>query len=247
MQLLCAVVSALSAWQASPSPAARAPIFGSTTRRVSHAPLLQYGYDEATYNPELSGLAPQAQNSQGQQEGMHGTGYRFMPSFTVDKKESSVIVCIAGAYPGVTADQLAQPAVLPFAEPGKWNYHLLKAESAPGGFVALAGSELLWDHPDTVAIVCQSDSLGLSFDDGNVHEVLALVDRSDDAVFHPTAFNEKAFYALADEQGVLHIRWADALPAGWRVCGRVIYTQMPHVVKKGRATGFAEYEDDFEF
>ena len=60
-------------------------------------------------------------------EGTHGTGYRFMPCFTVNKKESALILCIAGAYPGLTAQQLAAPSVLPFAPQGQWNYHMLNA------------------------------------------------------------------------------------------------------------------------
>ena len=42
-------------------------------------------------------------------------------------------------------------------------------------------------------------------------------------------------------------RWVDELPAGWRVVGRLLYCQLPHVTPKGSAAGFAEMDDDFEF
>ena len=42
-------------------------------------------------------------------------------------------------------------------------------------------------------------------------------------------------------------RWVDSLPAGWRVVGRLLYCQLPHVTPKGSAAGFAEMDDNFEF
>ena len=78
--------------------------------------------------------------------------------------------------------------------------------------------------------------------------MLALIDRSDPTVFDPEAFSPQEFYALADEAGTVHIRWIEALPAGWRVVGRMLYAQMPHVKRAGEGGGgFAEYSDEFEF
>ena len=70
---------------------------------------------------------------------------------------------------------------------------------------------------------------------------------SDAATTDRTSFDPKAFYALADPQGTVHIRWMEAVPADWKVLGRLTYTLMPHVVKPGAAAGFAEFSDDFEF
>lgn len=60
-------------------------------------------------------------------------------------------------------------------------------------------------------------------------------------------FDDKEFYAFADAAGSVHIRWIDALPEGWSILGRVLYTQVPHVVKPGSGGGFAETNDEFEF
>ena len=50
---------------------------------------------------------------------------------------------------------------------------MLAGDSAPGGFVAIPGSPLLDENPDTVAVVCMSRALGIEFPDNQEHEVLA--------------------------------------------------------------------------
>ena len=40
-------------------------------------------------------------------DGAHGTGLRFMPLTTCGKDSSPAVICIAGAYPGLRAEQLA--------------------------------------------------------------------------------------------------------------------------------------------
>lgn len=102
---------------------------------------------------------------------MHGTGFRFMPLSAMTFTSSPVLMCIAGAYPGVTADQILSPQPLPFASPGKWNYHRLTGDAVPTGFVVLPGSELLDSHPDCVAVVSSSEALGLELPDGGVRKL----------------------------------------------------------------------------
>ena len=201
--------------------------------------------DPENYDPEKAGLS--TLDSSSRPEGSHSTGYRFMPLSTVSKESSPVLICIAGLYPGLSGDDLMRPTPLPFAPPGQWNYHVLSGETCTTGFVALSGSDLLDRHPDTVAVVCSSSSLGLEFPDGNEHEVLALIDRSDIAVVDAAYFDPKTFYALADENNQLHIRWIEAVPAGWRVLGRLLFAQMPFVKRPGAGSGFAEQGDEFEF
>jgi len=101
--------------------------------------------------------------------------------------------------------------------------------------------------PDSVAVVCTCASLGLELADRKEHDILAIIDRSDPSVFDASQHDSKQFYALADEFGVVHIRWIEALPPNWRVVGRLLYAQMPFVKKPGAAGGFAEFSDDFEF
>ena len=185
-------------------------------------------YDQETYNPEKAGLNVQPITSS-RPDGTHGTGFRFMPLETVSSESAPAVVCIAGVYPGLTAAELAAPQPVPFAAPGGWNYHMLTGDAAPGGFVALPGSHLLDTHPDSVAVVCTSPSLGLEFPDGQEHEVIALIDRADTATFDASDFDPQRFYAVADPEGNISIRWYDALPAGHTVVGRLLFTQMPYV------------------
>ena len=186
-------------------------------------------------------------DEEGRPDGAHGTGYRFMPLSAMSKDSSPVLMTLAGAYPGLTSAQLLAPQPLPFAEPGKWNYHMLTGDAMPGGFVALPGTSVLDERPNTVGVVCTSTSLGLEFPDNGEHEVLALIDRSDSATVDASAFDNKAFYALADEAGNVAIRWIQELPAGWTVLGKLLYAQMPLVNRPGAGSGFAENDDEFEF
>lgn len=201
-------------------------------------------YDPETYNPEKGGLSMLTSD---RPEGSHSTGYRFMPLSTMPKGSAPVLVCLAGFFPGLSSDDLLRPQPLPFPPHGSWNYHVLTGEACSSGFVALPGSELLDRHPDTVGVVCASKSLGLEFPDGNEHEVLALIDRSDLATIDPAEFDSKTFYAFGDDTGRVHIRWMEAVPDGWRVLGRLLYTQMPLIQRPGSDSGFAENDDEFEF
>ena len=227
------------------APMAPCPARASTAAAARAARVGMQMYDSATYNAEKAGLGA-APGTDSRPDGAHGTGFRFMPLETMSKEPAPALLCIAGAYPGLTADQLLAPTPLPFAPRGQWNYHVLSGASSNFGFVALPGTTLLERAPNTVAVVCSSGSLGVEFPDNSEREVLALIDRDDAAVDDPFAFDDRDFYAFADESGLVHIRWADAVPAGWRVLGRLIYSQMP-MVKTGSSGGFAEMSDDFEF
>lgn len=154
-----------------------------------------------------------------------------------------MLVAIAGSFPGLTAAQLLAPQPLPLPAAGQWNYHRLVADALPTGFVAIPGTTLSEAHPNIVAVVCTGTSMGIEFADGSDHEVLALIDRDHD----PSEFSPNDFYAFADADDNVQIRWIKELPAGWRILGRLLYTQLPYVKKPGEGGGFAELSDDFEF
>ena len=59
--------------------------------------------------------------------------------------------------------------------------------------------------------------------------------------------NDLAIHNYRCMQATTRRRWVDELPAGWRVVGRLLYCQLPHVTPKGSAAGFAEMDDNFEF
>ena len=179
-------------------------------------------------------------------EGVHGSGFRFMPMVSMQPEPSPALLAIAGAYPGITADQLLSPSALPQPDQGRWNYHRLTGDAVPTGFVVVPGEQKLHSSPNTVAVVCDAGALGIDMQEQ--HEVLALIDRSDVAVSgDPLDLEDSAFYAFADESGAVTIRWVEVLPAGWRVLGKLLYTILPNFKRIGKKDGFAELDDDFEF
>jgi len=223
------------------APCARLP---ATAVRAPVAACMQPTFDPETYDPEKGGIGIAGSP---RPDGSHGTGYRFMPLSSLGLEAAPMLVAIAGVLPGLTGTQLLAPQPLPFPEMGKWNYHRLIADGLPTGFVALPGSELLLTRPNTVAVVCPSPLLGIELADDKEHEVLALIDRGDPAVHDLSELSPQDFYAFADDEDRVHIRWLEALPAGWRVLGRLVYTQLPYVEKPGSKSGFAEMSDDFDF
>jgi len=229
------------------SAAAYTPHVGTsgriTTGRASR-PAVLVAASPAETNPQNFEKGGIGTHGSERPEGSHGTGFRFMPLDSMSSESSPVLMCLAGAYPGLTAEQLLAPTPLPFAVPGKWTYHRLTGDAVPTGFVVLPGSALLDMNPNTVGVVCQSDSLGLELPDNKPHEVIALIERTPVA---PADFDSKQFYAFADPQGTISIRWMNALPEGWSIVGRLVYTQLPYVQKPGGKSGFAEYSDDFAF
>lgn len=159
----------------------------------------------AAHTPERGGIGTYAGT---RPEGSHGSGFRFMPMSTMPPEPSPVLVCLAGAYPGLTIEQLLAPQPLPFAPKGKWIYHRLTGDAVPTGFVVLPGSALLDAHPNSVGVVCSSTSLGLELLDGESHEVITLIDRSPQVEFDNTLF-----YAFGDGEGKVHIRWMEVAVA----------------------------------
>merc|ERR1719272_2486422 len=133
-----------------------------------------------------------------------------MPVSSMPNDLSPVLLPVAGMHPGLTVDQLAAPQPLPTPEQGQWIYHRLVGDALPTGFVALPGTEQLQCCADSVAVVCTCASLGLELADRKEHDILAIIDRSDPSVFDASQHDSKDFYALADEFGVVHIRYRDA-------------------------------------
>ena len=86
-----------------------------------------------------------------------------------------------------------------------------KVKGKPYGRALLIDFTPKGGPPDVIA---RWTGLGLEFPDGNEHEVLALIDRSDLAVSNPVAYDPQKFYALADPSGTIHIRSANSGASG---------------------------------
>merc|ERR1711924_124531 len=97
---------------------------------------------------------------------------------------SPALMCIAGMYPGLSAEDVRRPVALPIPPPGRWTYHVLTGDTC-SSFVTVPGSDLLDHHPNSVVVVASSSSLQIELSDGQEHEVLVVVDRSDKAINDP--------------------------------------------------------------
>ena len=149
--------------------------------------------------------------------GTHGSGSRFMSMSTATKGPAPMLLAIAGAYPGVTGAQITAVSPLPLSPEGGWNYHRLTSDACPNGFVAVEGTSLASSRPNIVALVVRSDALAVALPGGEIHEILALIDRSDPAMADPLAIDPREFYALADENDLVHIRCARDRARSWEI------------------------------
>jgi hypothetical protein len=229
LALLCALCSA-SAVLSSIAPARSAVATPRAAMRMSTR-------TDADINPQYT-------------RGVHGQGSRFMPLVGLKSKDYAPrLLPIAGMLPHVTYEQLMVPnnPVPPSA--GRWKYYKLDGDAAPFGFVIVETPEILENAIDPVIVVAMSGDLGIPLTDGKNEEVLVIIERDDPVVTDPEEFVPGKFYAFVDPAGAIDIAWYKAYPTdGSRICGRVLYTQLPWVspIKK-EATGWSEMSDEYEF
>ncbi|KAJ1450295.1 hypothetical protein M885DRAFT_532756 [Pelagophyceae sp. CCMP2097] len=179
-------------------------------------------------------------------EGLHGSASCFLP---LDQMQNTDrwprLVRVAGAYPGLTAAELAAvPSPVPPAANGMWTFDFPDEQSATFGVVAMKGTDLLDALADPVVVVASSSSLGLSLPEDT--EVLVCIDRGD------TLYDDRQFFAYADSAGDVTIRRmedgdGDEPPVGWTIQGRVGFVKLPFDIRRvaNRGTWLEEDEDIF--
>mmetsp|Transcript_10203 Transcript_10203/g.17297 ORF Transcript_10203/g.17297 Transcript_10203/m.17297 type:complete len:167 (+) Transcript_10203:206-706(+) len=166
-----------------------------------------------------------------------------MPLVQYGSEDSSPrVIQIAGAIPGLTSSEVLAPASTPAAPLGTWVFDFSDPDGPQMGTVAMGPNNAVHLAVDPVVIVSSSSSLGLSLSNNVEAEVLILIDRAD------TEFQTEKFYAFADSEGDVSVRWYDELPPGHSILGKVAYVSIPFLssMEKG-ASGFAEDDDGFNF
>mmetsp|Transcript_28099 Transcript_28099/g.70719 ORF Transcript_28099/g.70719 Transcript_28099/m.70719 type:complete len:230 (+) Transcript_28099:67-756(+) len=182
--------------------------------------------------------------------GVHGQGSRFMPLVGLKSKDYAPrLLPVAGMLPHVTYEQLMSPSNPVPPSAGRWKYYKLDGNAAPNGFVVVETPEILENAISPVVVVAMSADLGIPLTDGKNDEVLVIIERDDPVVTDQEEFVPGKFYAFVDPAGQIDIAWHKAYPAdGSRICGRVLYTQLPWVAPiKKEATGWSEMSDEYEF
>ena len=113
-------------------------------------------------------------------EGMHGTGSRFMPlSQNMPDDISPRMVPVAGMYPGVTGEELMAPPSSPSAPMGMWQFDFSDPDGPQLGTVVLPPSAAVQKAADPVVMVAQSTELKLSLRNDVEAEVLIVIDRGE--------------------------------------------------------------------
>ncbi|CAM9606364.1 unnamed protein product, partial [Phaeothamnion confervicola] len=129
------------------------------------------------------------------QEGLHGTGSRYMPIVQIkSSQEYPRTVAVAGVYPGLTPDEFLTPQSSEPAELGKWQYDFTDPDGPQMGTVALPGSAQLNSLDDPVIVVARNDVLGIELPKGDV-STLVVADRAD------TEFEMGKFFVWQTPEG----------------------------------------------
>eukprot|EP00956_Cyclotella_meneghiniana_P015762 scaffold24459_cov75-Cyclotella_meneghiniana.AAC.3 len=180
---------------------------------------------------------------------LHGQGACFLPLLQNDDEYIAPrIVQIAGAYPGVDIPTYLSLTSEPPAELGQWSYDFTDPEGPQLGTVALPGLSTVYETVDPVAIIAESNALGVSVPNMGdaVVDLIVLCDRS------RRNWQERKFLVLdmdGSGQGELQIGafvQKDEIPAGAKILGHVTFVQVPWLpgMQKKRS-GFSEEDELF--
>ena len=152
---------------------------------------------------------------------------------------------IAGAYPGITAEEFFAVTSEPPAPQGQWTYDFSDPEGPQVGTVAVEGSNRVASTEDPVVIIAEHLSLGVSLPEviKDPVDLLVLVDRS------KTTFAERRFLVVDVPGSDLEIKAYDtkaALPAGSSIVGHVVLVKIPWLpAMQPTRTGFSEADEYF--
>jgi hypothetical protein len=128
------------------------------------------------------------------------------------------------------------------SELGMWQFDFSDPSGPQLGTVALTPNNAVQLCIDPVVVVSKSSVLGMSLKNNVEAEVLVLIDRAD------RDFDADKFFAFADSEGGVVIRWFDGLPQGFSVLGKVVFVTIPYLASmNSKRSGFMEDDDGFNF
>lgn len=125
---------------------------------------------------------------------------------------------------------------------GSWHFDFSDPEGPQLGTVAMHPSNPVQLAEDPVVVVSTSGEMGISLSNNVNAEILLMVDRAD------RHFVPNAFFAFAEGDGSVTIRWQEQVEEDQAVLGRVVFVTVPFLpAMKKKASGFLEEEDDFNY
>jgi hypothetical protein len=168
--------------------------------------------------------------------GYHGENFKFMSILKGSSDDHFPrIVQIAGAFPGLTPEDIMAPSSTPAADPGSWTYSFPDPDDPNVGTIAVPGSEVMTDCIDPVAIIAKSSAMGVQSADGDV-EMVVIIDRGD------IDFIPGAFYAFQTYENEVAIMWADSFDDFNSILGKVVVCMMKADKNSKASSGFLEDE-----
>mmetsp|Transcript_25645 Transcript_25645/g.36171 ORF Transcript_25645/g.36171 Transcript_25645/m.36171 type:complete len:230 (-) Transcript_25645:171-860(-) len=177
----------------------------------------------------------------------HGEDSCFMPLAQMDQDYYAPrIIQIAGAYPGITAEEFNAVTSEPAAEQGQWSYDFSDPDGPQVGTVAIEGNAVVHACQDPVVIIAEHFAIGVPLPEVLVDavDIICLVDRAN------TEFGERKFLVLQlpGETQLTIGAYASRseLPAGATILGRVEIVQIPWLpCMKPTKTGIMECDEYF--
>ena len=176
----------------------------------------------------------------------HGEDAWFLPLMQLDQDYYAPrIVQIAGAYPGLTAEEFAAVTSEEAPDQGQWTYDFSDPDGPQVGTVAIEGGQVVQFCEDPVAIIAEHESVGIELPPAITESVdlIVLCDRAE------KGFAERKFLVFDQPGTDLQIgafpTKAD-FPGDATIHGRVVLTQIPWLpAMKPTKSGFMEEDEYF--
>jgi len=178
---------------------------------------------------------------------MHGDSSCFLPLTQLDQDYYAPrIVQIAGAYPGITAEDFFAVTSEPSPPQGQWSYDFSDPDGPQIGTVAVPGSNKVAACGDPCVIIAEHPSIGVELPPAikDPVDLIVLVDRA------KATFAERVFLVVeipGQEELVIAAYHTKAdLPEGGKIMGQVELVQIPWLPSmKPTKSGFLEVDEYF--
>lgn len=176
----------------------------------------------------------------------HGQDACFLPLKQLEQDYFAPrIVQIAGAYPGLTKEDLMAVTSEEAPEQGQWTYDFSDPEGPQLGTVALEGSQIVHDVTDPAVIIAEHFSIGITLPKAITEPVdlVVLVDRAE------KGYADRRFLVLeVPDEGLVIGAYPTKkeMPPDAEILGRVVLVQVPWLPSMAPTkTGFMEADEYF--
>jgi hypothetical protein len=155
------------------------------------------------------------------------------------------VIQVAGAFPGITRDEILATTSEAPPDQGQWNYDFNDPEAPPIGKVALEGSQVVHGVEDPVVIIAEHPSLNIPLPEElkDPVDLIVLVDRS------KKSFGERKFLVIHTPDVGVSIGAFNSkaeLPSNYEILGQVAMVQIPWLpCMAPTKSGFMEVDEYF--